>query len=177
MELIVVMNWRLEACEGVPDTLTNFLSCSCRTACSASSSLIPGSNDRCVLSATPANVVEPSHASQAAPAVEFNAKTASFSASTMTVEPSGSLFTTKASELIRSICIVDLSVLGVGRSVVRLSLRFSGVYESLFVFFSLTPGKGRFSELPSLGFSANRCRTGFWFWRRRRHCAWLAALR
>jgi hypothetical protein len=111
-ELIVVMNWRLDDCEGVPDVLINFLSCSCRIASSASSSLTPGPNDRCILSVTPASVVGPLQASQAAPAVEFNAKTASFSASTMTVEPSGSLFITKASELVRSICIVDLSFSG-----------------------------------------------------------------
>src|SRR6202041_3497117 len=111
MELIVLMNWRLDACEGVPDVLTRFLSCSCRIACSASSSLIPRSNDRCMLSVTSASVVKPSHASQAAPAVGFNAKTASFLASTMTVEPSGSLFITKASELVRSICILTSSFL------------------------------------------------------------------
>jgi len=118
MELIVVMNWRLDDAEGVPDVLTSFFSCSCRIASSARSSFIPGSNDRCIFSVTLASVVESLQASHAAPAVEFNAKTASFSASRITVEPSGSLFTTKASELVRSICILT-SLLGrqVGRVV------------------------------------------------------------
>jgi hypothetical protein len=134
MELIVVMNWRLDASEGVPDVLSKFLSCNCRIACSASSSFIPGWNDRCMLSVTPVSVVGPLQASQAAPAVGFKAKTASFSASTMTVDPSGSLFITKASEVIRSICILNLSLFfGVSKWVARLSPRFSEVYGSLLI--------------------------------------------
>ena len=105
MALNVVMNSRLVACEDDPDVFTRFLSCSCRIASSASSSFISGPNERCMLSVTLERVVGSLHASQAAPAVAFNAKTVSFLASTMTVEPSGSLFTTKASELVRSTCI------------------------------------------------------------------------
>ena len=47
---------------------------------------------------TPDSVVGTLHASQAAPAVEFRARTISFLESTMTLEPSGSLFSTKAFE-------------------------------------------------------------------------------
>jgi hypothetical protein len=122
MALNVVRNSRLVACEDPPDVFTRFLSWSCRIASCASSSFISGPNECCMLSVTLERVVGLLHASQAAPAVAFNAKTVSFLASTMTVDPSGSLFTTKVSKLVRSTCIWCPLSWSVSKGFVRLSL-------------------------------------------------------
>jgi len=105
MALNVVMNSRRVAREDDPDVFTSFCSCSCKIACSASSSVTPGENERCMPCVTLDNVAAAPHASHAAPAVGFRAKTFSFPASTMSIEPSGSLFTVKASVFIRSTCM------------------------------------------------------------------------
>lgn len=104
--LNVARNWRRLACEDGPDVFTSFLSWSCRIASSANSSVIAGSNECRMSSATPDRLVGMLHASQAAPAVAFRAKTVSLAQSTMTLEPSGSLFSTKTPGLLRSTCIL-----------------------------------------------------------------------
>lgn len=105
----------------LPDVFTRFCSCRRRIASSARSSVMAGLSECCMRSVTRESVVGSLHASQAAPAVSFNAKTVSFLASTMTVEPSGSLFTTRASELVRSTCILTSllnSISGGGHSTI-----------------------------------------------------------
>jgi len=74
----VAKTWRLVAFENDPDVVTKFFSCSCRIDSSASSSVTLGSSERRMSSATLESVVGPLHASQAAPAVAFKAKTVSF---------------------------------------------------------------------------------------------------
>ncbi|MGB6690284.1 MAG: hypothetical protein WBE76_20820 [Terracidiphilus sp.] len=59
----------------VSDIVTRFFSCNCRMASWANSSLTFGSNERCISWATLVSVVARLHASQAAPAVAFKAKT------------------------------------------------------------------------------------------------------
>ena len=59
-----------------------------------------------MLSVTSDRVVEALHASQAAPAAAFKAKTLSFVGSTITLEPSGSCFSINVFEFARSTCIV-----------------------------------------------------------------------
>jgi hypothetical protein len=61
-----------------------------------------------MFSATLDNVAGVTHASQAAPAVVFKAKTRWFSESTITFEPSGRELTTKEFEFARSTNMVDL---------------------------------------------------------------------
>jgi hypothetical protein len=102
---IVLMNERREDCAGTSVAATSFCSCNCRMASSATSSVTSEFSERCMLCATVETVVDSWHASQAAPAVAFSAKTACWFGSTMMVEPSGSLFTTRPSEWMRSICM------------------------------------------------------------------------
>jgi len=97
---------RLRRVMGVeaPVASTSFRSCSSRIACSANSSVTPGPRDSCMVPVTLESVVGPLHASQAAPAVALSAKTLSRSGSMRILEPSGSLFSTKAFKLMRFIC-------------------------------------------------------------------------
>src|SRR5579862_4115617 len=73
-----------------PETVTRFCLASLWSADSAISSVIPGLKECRISSVTFERVVGLLHASQAAPAVAFNAKTLSFLESTITFDPSGS---------------------------------------------------------------------------------------
>ncbi|SPE19115.1 hypothetical protein SBA5_200027 [Candidatus Sulfotelmatomonas gaucii] len=91
-------NCRRPFCERGSEVKTRFCSWSCRTACSATSSVTAEPMVDFMLSVIWESVVGLLHASQAAPAVAFKAKTLSRAWSTITFEPSGRELSTREFE-------------------------------------------------------------------------------